>query len=442
VNGQSFAEHQNLKDLMKKIFVSGATLLLASFLFAQKAEDVFKVTEATRIINFLASDEMRGRKVYTPEIDKAADFIAGEFKMAGLQTLNNSKSFRQEFVMVRPKFVSVTGTFDGVTADPKNIIVITCEPQLKADQQSGYDKVMIKAGANLQTEARKLARGNKSTLVLVDKSFATSFGNLARLKSSMFKSATNTIFVLADTEPATWMVEAAHEINEQKLSNVVGVLPGKSKKDEYVVFSGHYDHIGVGKPVDGDSIYNGANDDAAGTTAVILLAKYFKALGNNERTLVFAAFTAEESGGFGSQYFSRQFNADKVIAMFNIEMVGTESKWGKNSAYITGYEKTNMGDIMAKDLEGTGFTFHPDPYPAQQLFYRSDNATLARLGVPAHTISTSKMDVEPHYHKVSDEVGTLDLVNMTEVIKAIALSSKSIIAGKETPTRVKVDELR
>jgi Zn-dependent M28 family amino/carboxypeptidase len=194
--------------------------------------------------------------------------------------------------------------------------------------------------------------------------------------------------------------------------------------------------------VDGDSIYNGANDDAAGTTAVILLAKYFKALGNNERTLVFAAFTAEESGGFGSQYFSRQFNADKVIAMFNIEMVGTESKWGKNSAYITGYEKTNMGDIMAKDLEGTGFTFHPDPYPAQQLFYRSDNATLARLGVPAHTISTSKMDVEPHYHKVSDEVGTLDLVNMTEVIKAIALSSKSIIAGKETPTRVKVDELR
>jgi Zn-dependent M28 family amino/carboxypeptidase len=427
---------------MKKIFVSGATLLLASFLYAQKAEDAFKVTEAARIINFLASDEMRGRKVYFPEIDKAADFIASEFKAAGLQTLNASKSFRQEFAIVRPKFVSVTGTFDGVAADPKNIIVVTCEAQLKADQQSGYDKVMIKPGANLQSEARKYARGNKNTLVIVDKSFANSFGNLARLKSSMFKSTTNAIFVLADTEPLNWSVEAVHEINEQQLSNVVGVLPGKSKKDEYVVFSGHYDHIGVGKPVDGDSIYNGANDDAAGTTAVILLAKYFKALGNNERTLIFAAFTAEESGGFGSQYFSRQLNADKVMAMFNIEMVGTESKWGKYSAYITGYEKTNMGDIMAKDLEGTGFTFHPDPYPAQQLFYRSDNATLARLGVPAHTISTSKMDVEPHYHKVSDEVGTLDLANMTEVIKAIALSSKSIIAGKETPTRVKVDELR
>jgi len=130
------------------------------------------------------------------------------------------------------------------------------------------------------------------------------------------------------------------------------------------------------------------------------------------------------------------------MASFNIEMIGTESKWGKNSAYITGYEKTNMGEILAKDLQGTAFTFYPDPYPTQQLFYRSDNATLARLGVPAHTISTSKMDVEPHYHKLSDHVETLDLVNMTEVIKAIALSSRSIIAGKETPTRVKVDELR
>jgi Zn-dependent M28 family amino/carboxypeptidase len=258
----------------------------------------------------------------------------------------------------------------------------------------------------------------------------------------MFKTNTSVIFVLTNTDPVAWSVDAVHEITEQKMTNVVGILPGKGKKDEFVVFSGHYDHLGIGKPVDGDSIYNGANDDAAGTTAVILLAKYFKALGNNERTIVFAAFTAEEIGGFGSQYFSRQLDAEKTMAMFNIEMIGTESKWGKNSAYITGYEKTDMGAIMGKDLEGTGFTFYPDPYPTQQLFYRSDNATLARLGVPAHTISTSKMDSEPHYHKLTDQVETLDMGNMAQVIKAIALSSKSIVAGTATPTRVKVDELR
>ena len=292
-------------------------------------------------------------------------------------------------------------------------------------------------GDTLQNAARRFIRSNKNLLVLVDNSFANGFGNLTRLKNSMFKTTKSVVFVLTDRDPVKYEIEASHEINQQKLMNVVGILPGKAKKDEYVIFSGHYDHIGIGKPVDGDSIFNGANDDAAGTTAVILLAKYYKALANNERTIIFAAFTAEESGGYGAQYFSRQFDPAKVAAMFNIEMIGTESKWGKNSAYITGYEKTDMGAIMQKNLEGTGFTFHPDPYTDQNLFYRSDNATLARLGVPAHTISTSKMDSEPNYHKVSDEVETLDIRNMTEIIKSIAISSKGIVSGAETPSRVK-----
>ena len=98
--------------------------------------------------------------------------------------------------------------------------------------------------------------------------------------------------------------------------------------------------------------------------------------------------------------------------------------------------------ILQQNLTGSAFTFYPDPYTKQNLFYRSDNATLARLGVPAHTISTSKMDSEPNYHKASDEVSTLDLDNMTMIIQAIAISSKSIVAGKETPSRVKVEELR
>ena len=227
------------------------------------------------------------------------------------------------------------------------------------------------------------------------------------------------------------------------LKNVVGIIPGKSKPEEYVIFSGHYDHLGISKPNEaGDSIYNGANDDAAGTTAVIMLANYFAKQKNNERTLIFAAFTAEESGGYGANYFSQQYNPDKVMAMFNIEMIGTESKWGTNSAYITGYEKTDMGKILEKNLENTGFKFYPDPYPSQQLFYRSDNATLARLGVPAHTISTSKMDSEKFYHTQEDEIETLDMKNMAAIIKAIAISSTSIVAGKDTPTRVTSESLK
>ncbi|MEI2738792.1 MAG: M20/M25/M40 family metallo-hydrolase [Chitinophagaceae bacterium] len=440
---------------MKNFFVKGLSLSIASFLLFATCKTPEKTQTASgdinamintgeveRIERVLAADNMRGRRAFTPDIDRAADFIAAEFKAAELGTWNNSGTYRQEFSIVRPKLISASATLDGVTVDEKSIMAVTTKPELKISQVSGFEKIFIKPGTNLQTEARKLARGNRNLLVLVDKSFSNSFGNLSRLKSSLFTSATSVVFILSDTDPASYEINVKQEITEQKLANVVAVLPGKSRIDEYVIFSGHYDHLGVGKPVNGDSIYNGANDDAAGTTGVIMLAKYFKELKNNERTIVFAAFTAEEVGGFGSQYFSRQFDADKVVAMFNIEMIGTESKWGKNSAYITGYEKTNMGEILKKDLEGTAFTFYPDPYPQQQLFYRSDNATLARLGVPAHTISTSKMDIEPHYHKLTDHVETLDLANMTEIIKAIALSSKSIIAGKETPARVKVDELR
>lgn len=428
---------------MKKIFATWLLLTVTTFLFAQtKVDNIINAKEVERIERVLASDEMKGRRVFSPEIDKAADFIAAEFKAAGLETWNNSSTYRQEFTILTPRFKGLTSTFDQQAVDAKNVIVITTSASLNINEQSGYEKVKLAAGVNLFTEAQKYIRSGKNYVVLVDTSYSKNFGRLTGFKRGMFPMKNNVVFVLTTVDPSTYSIEAQHEITEQKLSNVVGIIPGKSKKDEYVIFSGHYDHIGIGKPVDGDSIFNGANDDAAGTTAVIMLAKYYKALNNNERTIIFAAFTAEESGGYGAQYFSKQFDPLKVAAMFNIEMIGTESKWGKNSAYITGYEKTDMGTIMQKNLEGTGFTFHPDPYTDQNLFYRSDNATLARLGVPAHTISTSKMDNEPNYHKVSDEVETLDMDNMAMIIKSIALSARSIVSGKDSPTRVKVEELR
>ncbi|MGZ5219225.1 MAG: M28 family peptidase [Chitinophagaceae bacterium] len=427
---------------MKKLFVTGLLLSITSFLLAQKKDAIINAKEVHRIETVLASDAMRGRKVYSPEIDKAADFIAAEFKTAGLKSWDNGSGFLQAFSMVSPKQTSLVANFDNTPVDAQKVIVVTCQPELTIDQSSGYETSAIKAGGNLFQQAMAFAELEKNMVVLVDTSYAKNFPRLTFLKRSLFKTDKNLVFVLANELPKNYSIQTKHDIKEQKLANVVGILPGKGKKDEYVIFSGHYDHIGIGKPVNGDSIYNGANDDAAGITGVIMLAKYFAALKNNERTLVFAAFTAEEVGGFGSQYFSRQFVADKVMAMFNIEMIGTESKWGKNSAYITGYEKTDMGSILQKNLEGSGFSFHPDPYPDQQLFYRSDNATLARLGVPAHTISTAKMDDEPHYHKPSDHVETLDMENMAMIIRSIALSSTSIVAGKETPARVKKEDLR
>lgn len=428
---------------MNRFLILGLSLTATHFLFAQtKPDDIINAKETQRIESFLASDDMRGRKAFTPDIDKAADFIASEFKKIGLQTWGNNQSYKQDFALERPRFISASATFDGSAIDEKNIVVVTCRPDLHINERSGYTFAMIKEGENLRSAASALIKADKNVIVLVDQSFESSFPRLTNLKRAMFKTDKSFVFVLGQKTPNKFEIEAKHGLSEQAMANVVGVLPGKTKKDEYVIFSAHYDHLGVGKPVNGDSIYNGANDDASGTTAVIMLAKYFKALGNNERTIVFAAFTAEEMGGYGSQYFSGQFDPDKVVAMFNIEMIGTQSKWGKNSAYVTGFEKTDMGSILEKNLEGTGFTFYPDPYSMQQLFYRSDNATLARLGVPAHTISTSKMDDEPNYHHVTDQIETLDMDNMAMIIRSIAVSAQSIVAGKDTPTRVKVEELR
>jgi len=428
---------------MKKIITLGLLLPITFFSFAQNIDKIINAAEVERIEMTLSANDMKGRNAFiTADIDKAAAFIAGEFTSIGLQPWKNGTGYRQEFSMITSKFVSTAAVLDGVTADNKNIIVVTTQPVVKINGQSGFEKVTIPAGTNLFREAYKYVGKNKNYLVLVDTSFSKNFSRLSGFKSNLFQSDYSTVFILTATAPATFDIESKHEITETKLANVVGLIPGKTKANEFVIFSGHYDHLGIGKPENGDSIYNGANDDAAGTTAMIMLAKYFKALGNNERTLVFAAFTAEEEGGFGSQYFSKQFDAASVMAMFNIEMIGTESKWGKNTAYITGYEKTDMGKILEKNLQGTPFTFYPDPYTEQQLFYRSDNATLARLGVPAHTISTSKMDNEPNYHKASDEIQTLDMENMAMIIKAIATSSGSIVSGKDTPSRVNTADLR
>jgi Zn-dependent M28 family amino/carboxypeptidase len=427
-----------MKYFVLLLALSGA----CSLAFAQP--DINKIInskEVERIERILSADDMMGRRSFSAGIEKAAAFIGDEFKATGLTTWNKSDSYLQTFVVVRPKFIGLTATVNNAPMDTKKVIIVTSQADVSITEVSGFELVKIGGGANLFAEAYNYVQSKKNYVVVVDTSFAKTFGRLANLKRQLFKSNSSVVFILTNDALNQYSIAAKHEITENTLSNVVAIIPGTSKKNEYVIFSGHYDHLGVGKPVEGDSIFNGANDDAAGTTAVIMLAKYFKALNNNERTLVFAAFTAEEIGGAGSQYFSQQFDPAAVIAMFNIEMIGTESKWGINSAYLTGYEKTDMGKILENNLKGSAFTFYPDPYPDQQLFYRSDNATLARLGVPAHTISTSKMDNEKFYHTVNDEIETLDMNNMAQIIKAIAVSAGSIISGKDSPARVNTKEL-
>jgi len=223
-------------------------------------------------------------------------------------------------------------------------------------------------------------------------------------------------------------------------SNIIGVLEGKSKKEEVVIISAHYDHLGIRvKEGEIDSIYNGANDDASGVTGILALAEHFKKIGN-ERTLVFAAFTAEEMGLIGSTHFGKGIEASKFVAGINLEMIGKTPSFGPNTAWLTGFERSDFGKIIQKNLVGTGYQLYPDPYKKFNLFFRSDNASLARLGVPSHTFSTTPIDVDEDYHQVSDEVETLDIVVITQTIQAVAVGTQSIISGVDTPTRVVLEE--
>jgi Zn-dependent M28 family amino/carboxypeptidase len=422
-----------------RLYLLSGLLISSSFVHAQTLPAI-SLSEVSRIEKTLASDDMQGRQVFTEGIEKAAAFITNEFKRAGLQPLPGYADFKQTFMMVDPESTDASMTLDGVQADKRKFVVFSAESSLTITEKDHYEKVIVKTAADFGESILKYMESEKNMLILVDTSLAKKFKKLAGLHMPQFSGKGNRVYILTSADPLKYRIEVSQKMKQKSLTNLIGMIPGKSRPDEYVIFSAHYDHLGIGQPDEtGDSIYNGANDDASGTTAVIVLANYFGKMQNNDRTLIFATFTAEEIGEFGSAYFSGKFDSEKVIAMLNIEMIGTESKWGKNSAYITGFEKSDMGVILEKNLRKTQFRFYRDPYPEQQLFLRSDNATLAKLGVPAHTISTSKMDVEKYYHQRGDEIGTLDLHNMTEIIRAIGLSATSVISGKDTPTRVKPD---
>ena len=427
---------------MKKINLFVVGLLITGTLSAQNVKKLIQEASVARLIRTLSADSLGGRSSLLPGgIDKAAAFIESEFIKIGLKPLPGTTSFRQEFPKERIRRTDTAITIDGESIPAENLIVVS--NQERVDWNSNVPIREITKEKNFMRLAFGMLEDSTDKLVLVDATHEPLFRrmqgyyNRIRLLDGPVKTG-SVVFVLGKTAANSYQVQITQERERFMMTNLVGMLPGKTpaRRKEMVVFSGHYDHIGILGQVNGDSIANGADDDASGITAVIELAQYFKKIKGNTRTLVFAAFTAEEIGGYGSRYFSQQLNPDSVVAMFNIEMIGKASKFGKNAAFITGYERSDFGKILQKSLKGTLFTFHPDPYPDQNLFYRSDNATLARLGVPAHTISTDQIDIDKFYHTVDDELETLDVGNIARTIQAIALSARGIVAGRDTPTRI------
>ncbi|APY00999.1 M28 family metallopeptidase [Lacinutrix venerupis] len=206
--------------------------------------------------------------------------------------------------------------------------------------------------------------------------------------------------------------------------NVVGYLEGTDAKlkNEFIIIGAHYDHIGSGKDVNGDTIANGANDNAAGTSGVIALAKYFSENKNNKRSIIFTTFTAEEKGLLGSKHLAERLKESeiKLYTMINLEMIGVPFKDRDYQAFITGHELSNLGEKM-NNYAGEKLIGASDVSKKYGLFKRSDNyAFYQAFNVPSHTVSSCDLTNFDFYHHVDDEVDKLDYNFMASLINKLA----------------------
>jgi Zn-dependent M28 family amino/carboxypeptidase len=189
--------------------------------------------------------------------------------------------------------------------------------------------------------------------------------------------------------------------------NAVGILPGAAAAGDAILITSHLDHLGRRENAPGaDKIFNGADDDASGTVAVIEMAEALSKRKTPQRTIIFACFGSEEAGGFGATYFREHPSVplEKIVANVEFEMIGRpDPKVPPHTLWLTGYERSDLGSVLAAH----GARLVQDPHPDQNFFQRSDNITLAVRGVVAHTVSSFNLHKEYHNRRGRDEAGRL-----------------------------------
>jgi Peptidase family M28 len=326
-------------------------------------------------LSFIASDLLEGRNTPSRGLEIAAEYIAAQFRRAGLEPAGDAKGesyFQTSQWTVGPvnnNFIelSVDDGKQKLRARPDQLAALGVNLEQKADAASGSEKQVI------------------------------------------------------------------------KLSNVVGLLRGSDPvlKDSYVIVSAHYDHIGVRPTGEGDRINNGANDDGSGTVSVIELASTLASLKQKpKRSIVFIAWFGEEKGLQGSRYYGRHpvFPLEKTVAMVNLEHLGrTDDNEGPrlDSATLTGFDYTDLGPIFRGAGEKTGVKVYKDEKNSDRFFPRSDNQALADAGIPAHTLCVAF--IFPDYHAVGDHWEKIDYSNLARVNRMIALSLLTIADNVEAP---------
>ena len=404
--------------------------------------------------DFLASDALAGRGSATRDEQIAAEYVASEFLAYGLKPAPGMSSMIQTADLVAPELdgkailtvesatfsegselrliiptgVSASGPLFRLSAAdvhqaaiPKGAVVLLTDVPPNSSalriayplRRSGAAVVLFAEDDALRTYLAKNPN-SRPPLRLVQEAGDTS--PLPATLASLSDAAMQRI--LAEN-PGTVATLTVHPLPTKlrRTFTAVGYLPGSDPAAGTILLSAHLDHLGVtSSPVNGDAIFNGANDDAAGTTGVLELAHALAAEPKLKRSILFVCYGSEEVGGLGSTFFGRHppVPLAQLVTNLEFEMIGAQDpKMPKDTLLLTGWERSNLGPT----LRDHGAMLGPDPYPDQHFFERSDNYSLALEGVVAHT--AAGWGTPPTYHQPNDDLAHLDFEFMTKAIQSL-----------------------
>ena len=437
--------------------------------------------------SFLASDLLEGRDTPSRGLDIAAEYIAAQFRRAGLEPGGDDGYFQTARWALRERDYSsaemtlqtadriVRVAPDHLACDAPGNLEINEEAVFKLDigKLDGADPATLRGrviaaalrGSGGAREARakafrayqeitRLAASASPLLTLITGELEEVVGLMRQprlvdpaaqteamppLVAVMERLVNQAIAKAAPGETGMRVTLRCAGASEMPaaLRNVVGILRGADPalRDTAVIVSAHYDHIGMAPPGDGDRIFNGANDDASGTAAMLELARVLAGLPEKpRRSVVFVAYFGEEKGMLGSDYYARHpaFPLRDTVANINLEQLGrTDDTEGPQirRASVTGFDYSGLGRILREAGKATGIKVFRHPQNSDPFFRMSDNISLARRGVPAHTVSVACRF--PDVHGAGDHWEKMDYGNMAAVTRMIAAATL-MVANNET----------
>jgi aminopeptidase YwaD len=427
---------------------------------------------------FLASDAMQGRGSATHDELVAATYIAAQLRAYGIAPAGDDGGYIQTMPLIK-NTVTAPPSLEITPANGSPLITWTygkdflVSPLSAPDFSGPLQKIESANPAKITPGAivfvigspekvRRVAfstsdSGATGAIVLSNKSaldFQSRARTLPRISNKLegdshglgdfnfLELTPDAADKLAQLPDGTQIhFKAAAEREKIFTWNAIGILRGSdldskdhankaTLKHETVLLSAHLDHLGIGRPVNGDSIYNGADDDASGVTAVLEFARVLGAAPRPRRTVIFALFGSEESGGLGSTYFREHppVPLSDFVANLEFEMIGrADPKVKADTVWLTGWERSNLGPTLAAH----GANLVADPHPEGNFFTRSDNYVLAKKGVVAQTVSSYGMHSD--YHRPSDDVTHLDFKHMDAAIGSMLGPVEWLVNSTFTP---------